>query len=166
MDDSRRSFIKKAAVGAGVAWAAPVIQTLRVPAYGAVGTPQPTTTTTPTMTCTAPPRSSCGDFTFCGGVPGSFECVCVKTTEGAAVCANVSFPHCAPSCPPFYNCDIRLGTCFPPLCVSSGECPPGFVCADLEDCHIKFCLPLATAAQCARASAGASETPTLLAALR
>ena len=166
MDESRRSLIKKAVVGAGFAWAAPVIQTLRVPAYGAAGTPQPTTTTIPTMTCAAPPRSSCGDFTSCGGVPGSFQCVCVKTTEGSAVCANADFPPCAPSCPPFYTCDPRLGACVPPVCVSSGECPPGFVCADLEDCGIKFCLPPATAAQCASASAGASRTPTLLAALR
>ena len=166
MDESRRSLIKKGVVGAGVAWATPVIQTLRVPAYGAAGTPQPTTTTIPTMTCTTPPRSGCGNFTSCGGVSGSFHCVCVKTTEGSAVCADADLPSCVGGCPPFYTCEPRLGSCLPPFCASSSECPPGFVCADLEDCGIKFCFPPATAAQCASAFAGTSATPSVLAALR
>jgi hypothetical protein len=162
MDESRRSLVKKGVVGAGVAWATPVIQTLRIPAYGAAGTPEPTTTIPP-MTCATP--STCPDFTSCGAA-GSSRCVCIGTTEGSAVCADAQLPPCAPSCPPFYTCDPVLNACVPPLCVGSGECPAGFVCADLEGCGVKLCLPLATPAQCAGATAGASDTPTLLAALR
>lgn len=55
MDESRRDLIKKAALGTGIVWAAPV---LRTGAAYAAGTPQPTTTSS------APP----GACTF-GNVP-------------------------------------------------------------------------------------------------
>ena len=46
MDESRRDLIKKAAVGAGIVWAAPMIHTSA--AVAQAGTPEPTTTTSTT----------------------------------------------------------------------------------------------------------------------
>jgi hypothetical protein len=66
MNESRRDFMKKAAVGTGVIWSVPVITSFAAPASGA-GTPPPGQA--PTTTTTPRPRSTTTTTTLPGGGP-------------------------------------------------------------------------------------------------
>lgn len=81
MDESRRSLIKKAAVGAGVVWAAPVVLSVATPAVA--GTPTP-------CDCEHPPTppksvgcnglSHCNVF-FCQAVVAPCDTVSVSCSD-------------------------------------------------------------------------------------
>ena len=136
---SRRGLVKKGAVGVGLVWATPMIQTLSSPAYGLAGSPPPGP-----IACSTP--------TFiCENVIS--KCACARTTEGDAVCVGpvVLCRRFFDDCPPGYVCfgPGDNGTCVA-FCQASSECPSGSVCVP-NTCIISepahTCLPLATAAK-------------------
>ena len=146
MDESRRSLIKKAAVGAGLVWASPVIQSVTSPAYGQAGTPQPTTTSTTTpgepilRPCFTP--SSCPDIVFC---PDGAPCVCADTVDGGAFCIDGSTPFCVDGqCPPGQVCITNeFGSfCGPPICSDQTDCPPSSLCTTGLCSPFSHCFPL------------------------
>ena len=121
MDESRRSLIKKAAAGAGVVWATPIITSLATPALA--GTPAPTTT----LPTPCPPLDRCI-------VPG---CGCYETTGRKPV--RAAFDHFDEPCPcpPGWFC--YGGICFPDFCFSDSECPPGQICVIVECAELGHC---------------------------
>jgi hypothetical protein len=129
VDESRRDLIKKAALGAGVAWTAPLLTSVGPAA--AAGTPPPTTTTSSsTTTSTTPPPPTCSNCQalaeFCDthpfvlprcGTPGAgvppLGCLCVpsKTADGTGPCV------CIHDVPASFN-----------SCSTTADCPSGFAC--------------------------------------
>ena len=105
MDESRRSLIKKATIGAGVVWATPAIQSLVIPA-AAAGTPPPSPGCRDNC-----PDIACANNPTCEGAPRGF-CFCARTVEGDCVCL-----------------DITLG-CVVEVCDTSADCPAGSRCVD------------------------------------
>ena len=102
---SRRRMLKRIGAGAAVAWSAPILTSIRVPAFAQ--SPQ------------CPGRDwNCGDeIQICGSGPGDTICVCDVNTEGDTICWNdyfcddpraiacstsadcgSEFPHCASTC--------------------------------------------------------------------
>jgi len=82
---SRRRILKRIGAGAAIAWAAPVLTSIRMPAFA-----QSTS-----GLCTA--NWNCGDtIVGCGGTPGESPCdngsppvcVCDLTVEGTSFCWN------------------------------------------------------------------------------
>src|SRR5207244_10560110 len=119
LDESRRNLIKKGAVGAGLVWATPMIQSMTNGAFA--GTPGPTRCG-PTGPCgNDGPGTGCGD-------PFD-QCRCYSTIDGGTVCATTDgvgvFCVFAP-CPPGMVCQVR---CLPlPCSATSPACPPGSIC--------------------------------------
>jgi hypothetical protein len=68
VNESRRDFMKKAAVGTGVVWSVPVITSFAAPA-AAAGTPPPGHGTTTTTSTTAPVPPVSPTTTLPGGGP-------------------------------------------------------------------------------------------------
>jgi len=117
----RRTVLKGAGVGAGLAWAVPVV--LASPAAAA------TTSGRPTTGCASCGPDACLDQPRCGAVgPGLPECRCSVTLNGACVCTRVV--ACA-----------AAAVCGPGL----PACPPGTVCV-ASCCDAPRCLPLCVAA--------------------
>jgi hypothetical protein len=102
---SRRRMIKRIGAGAAIAWSAPVLTSIRTPAFAQI------------YDCPGTDWN-CGDpFVECGvPVPGTI-CLCDLNTEGATICWNdfscgdpratpcassadcgSEFPHCATTC--------------------------------------------------------------------
>ena len=122
---SRRRMLKRIGAGAAIAWSAPVLTSLRTPAFAQYGR------------CTECSRCfSCGDFGGCptgtlspvcaGGIPpcDATTCLCAFTTEGGCFCfANV------------------FGTGGP--CTSNATCPGSERCVVTcsQGCQAAFCLP-------------------------
>jgi hypothetical protein len=106
MDESRRSLIKQAGLGAGAVWATPLLTSLATPA--AAGTPGPGLCT-PSV-CLALPGG--GIFPCRAGDPSFPNCVCAGTGAGGTVCVN-----------PFFGCPTADLACGP-----GNACPEGFVC--------------------------------------
>jgi hypothetical protein len=140
---SRRDLVKKGAVGVGLVWATPMIQTWNSPAYGLAGSPPPgpIACSTPTFIC---------ENVLAG-------CACARTTEGDAVCVGPYVPVLCrhppfQDCPPGYFClgPTDNGTCVL-FCDASSDCPPGSVCIT-DTCitggGLPICFPLATPANC------------------
>jgi hypothetical protein len=165
LDESRRDLIKKGAVGAGLVWASPMVQSVTSPAFGQVGTPGPTTTV-PRLACTDP--SGCADPRYCGT---ETTCVCVSTTDGDNACIDqsslsdlCSSPGPGRECPPGFECFCPDGVCAPGVCVrfcsSSADCGSGAVCATNLLCRDprSICFPLGSSELCSGAAqrAGAS----------
>lgn len=170
MDESRRDLIKKGAVGVGLVWATPMVQSVTTPTFGQVGTPGPTTTV-PRLACTEPFFCGTGGFFECGTGAG---CGCVSTTDGDNVCVDGSLdnrcssPGPGSQCPPGFECycpDVlcSLGVCLR-FCSSSADCGPGAVCATNVMCFPprSICFPLASSELCSgvaqRAGASSWET--------
>lgn len=143
-DLRRRDLIKKAAVGGGIVWASPVIQSMAT-AASAAGTPGPGTTTsttqgtTTTSTSTTLPVSTClpGQTSCNEESPTEFpctdnpQCFCVGTAEGGAEGDT------------FCACFDRGGCDGYQLCSSSSECLPGEFCTNPTeaDCCGGICVP-------------------------
>lgn len=90
VDESRRSLIKRAAAGAGVVWATPVITSLATPAVA--GTPAPTTTS---PTTTPPPPCDCDH---------------PEPTGRSVTCQTIGCPPTKYICPVIEPCDsVSLG---------------------------------------------------------
>jgi len=103
---SRRKVLQRIGAGAAVAWTAPILTSIRTPAFGQA-----------TPTCTSP-CAPCFDGTGeCGTDPvRGGTCFCSETIEGDCVCGSND------------ACD-EWGTC-----TSSSDCPPDFVCKPVS-CH-------------------------------
>jgi hypothetical protein len=108
---SRRRMLKRIGAGAAIAWSAPVLTSLRTPAFAQVSPG-------------ACPAWNCGDpITECGGTPcGLGPCVCDVDTEGKPFCWDNIF--CSDGATP---------------CSSSSECPSGWRCS--TNCCGQTCLP-------------------------
>jgi hypothetical protein len=149
MNESRRDLLKKAGVGAGIVWAAPILQTLRTPA-AAAGSPTPgsSTTSIPSETCGLP--STCGgDINFCDT---QTLCVCGTTTEGTVGCGELIILQPCESdatCPGGTTCEPLTVDPFGSFCVttctSSADCGPGAACA-VDTCFDDgICIPICSA---------------------
>ena len=99
---SRRGMLKRVGAGAAIAWSAPILSSLRTPAFAQY----PTRCQEPCDNCfDGVGDAPCGTDPVRGGT-----CLCSRTTEGACVCgANDA-------------CN-EWGTC-----TTSADCPSGFVC--------------------------------------
>lgn len=104
---SRRRMLKRIGAGAAVAWSAPVLTSLRTPAF-AQASP---TCTSPCAACFDSSAAECGTDPVRGGV-----CLCSASIEGDCVCGSDD------------TCD-EWG-----LCKSSSDCAPDFVCKPVA-CH-------------------------------
>ena len=125
---ARREVLKRLGVAAGVAWAAPVLTTLHMPASAAnVGTPNP-------QQCAG---ATCASFTPCST---NIDCVCGSVVGGGGLCIPGSTP-----CESLSPCE-NLG------------CPPGSVCSADSCCGDPVCVPLSLAAQCPPISALQTES--------
>ena len=74
---SRRKALKRIGAGAAIAWSAPVLSSLRTPAFAA-GTPR----------CEEPCRDDCSDgsFSVSCGASGPFGCFCSRDVTGKCFC--------------------------------------------------------------------------------
>ena len=70
-DISRRRMLKRIGAGAAIAWSAPVLTSLRIPAFAQAGSP----------VC-----QDCACFAAAGPCPGNPDCLCDRTMEGTCVC--------------------------------------------------------------------------------
>ena len=103
---SRRKALKRIGVaGAAAAWSAPLISSLRTPAFAA------------SPRCGEPPcGTACGfpgDFVVCGD-----DCICVETVEGTCACIqfDVGFDNCTSSSDCGADVVCVKGTCRGDLC--------------------------------------------------
>jgi hypothetical protein len=104
---SRRSMLKRLGAGAAVAWSAPVLSTLRAPAYG-----QPYLCDPPCTNCQF--GTICGHLCACVGVPNP-DCFCSDT----GICLEDE-----PICQQDADCDAWCGE-------PGGRCAP---CEFTEEC--------------------------------
>jgi len=108
-DDSRRSFLKKAAVVGGAAWSVPVLQTALAPAASA------SPGTGVGQVCTGGTGDNgklCGDGSRCfGGICGADGATCT------------TYSHC------------MSGGCYNAVCVAAGQVGPGGSCLGSSNCQ-------------------------------
>jgi hypothetical protein len=121
--ESRRSVLRKIAVGGAVAWSAPVL--LSSPASAATGSPQPTTTTESTLPpqCDSGPWECGNDLVLCGTSGLDGICNCDTDVHGNDFCWG-NFP-CG---------DPRVVDC-----AANTDCPPGWACT--TTCCGQTCAP-------------------------
>jgi hypothetical protein len=120
---SRRKMLKRIGAGAAIAWTAPVLTSLRTPAFGQRYN-----------VCEEPCNATCGNFPRCGSNPETGEaCFCSRDRRGLCFCWNnaacAALPNCGNlGCPPGWSCtstccDQSFGTrvkCLPPCGTSAG----------------------------------------------
>jgi len=120
---SRRRMLKRVGAGAAIAWSAPILSSLRTPAFAQDRYPAP-----------CPERCE-----------GCFAGVCGESPLGVCVCAETVVAGC--------TCFQPICLQAPQVCDAANPvCPEGFVCVVEACCGISFCaalcgtvLPLATA---------------------
>ncbi len=120
-DISRRTMLKRAGVGAAVVWSAPILSSVRVPAFAR--------TATGPGGCPKNPCDSCDVNTPCNS---AFDC---QNSGGACNCwvlADRSSCYCGP---------ISACTGFQPC--QNGQCPAGQCC--VENCCGQLCYPVCSA---------------------
>ena len=113
MDDSRRDLIKKAAIGTGVVWAAPVMLNSISPAHA--GTPSPSKQEC--LECL--PFGPGNPHELCGGAPPGEPCFCVALNEGGCACVQGDAP---------------IGPCsfIENTCRTNADCGGGRVCMAVD----------------------------------
>lgn len=112
---SRRKVIKRAAAGAAVVWATPVLTSMATPAHAA-GTPKPCGTCGDDLCGTV--SEPCGESSF-PGIP----CLCAQKTDRTCACFQPV-------------CDVG------DACGNDSHCPPGFACVNPGCCGSTICAPL------------------------
>jgi hypothetical protein len=114
---SRRRMLKRLGAGAAIAWSAPVLSSLRTPAF-AQGYPRP---------CIACETNPCGvdPVAECGTGPTGITCLCALTVTGGCQCFQ---PICLTD---VEQCNVTNPTC-----------PVGFACVTEGCCGVSFCAPL------------------------
>jgi hypothetical protein len=116
---SRRRMLKRIGAGAAVAWSAPVLSSLRTPAFAQYPPPHPE--------CN---EATCETFVPCSGA--NPDCVCVDTDRGGTCVPGSTQCAGLPLCPG--------GT--------SAECPPDHVCAVNTCCVDPVCVPIELTRAC------------------
>jgi hypothetical protein len=124
---SRRRMLKRIGAAGAVAWSAPILSSVRTPAFAQYGPP-------PQPQCAG---ATCLTFAQCSLT--NPDCVCVTTGTGTGTCVPGS-TQCAP-----------LSDCGP-----GNTCPPGFFCAVETCCGRPVCAPVDLAAQCPSAGGRAA----------
>jgi hypothetical protein len=110
---SRRRLLKRLGAGTAVVWSAPVLSSIRTPAFAQSPTCFP---------------AFCGpQFEFCD--PGAPVCP-LPPGCGAAICSLMNDNSCL--------CwDFAVCTCPNPICTSDADCAPGQKCGPTEpDCDL------------------------------
>ena len=120
---SRRTALKRMATGAAIAWSAPILTSLRTPAFATNGSPV-------CASCEGPLCS--GAIPVCGQGADGFACICVETVRGDCACIN-NFDACGlgdecssdAGCPSDWRCFLdqccaspAVGLCGPPCGVA------------------------------------------------
>ena len=105
-------MLKRIGAGAAIAWSAPVLTSLRVPAFAQTVSPS----------CTGCEADPCGFNNFCGTAPNGGPCVCAQPDVGGCTCVQ---PQCGRLC--------ESGGCPEGFVCGFVECCGGFgpVCAPL-----------------------------------
>jgi hypothetical protein len=126
---SRRRMLKRIGAGAAVAWSAPVLSSLRTPAFAQY----PSVCGNPPCTV-AVPGCGPGDGVPCG--PFAASCGCLTTTENECFCINQGTCICAQTCTASADCP------------DGQRCIPGTVCGPVcvAGCGTCTCEPRARAA--------------------
>lgn len=115
---SRRRMLKRIGAGAAIAWTAPVLSSLRTPAF-AQETPRCPTDCRDNP-CGVNPALVCGQA-------ATGPCLCGHTVTGQCLCFQ---PICLD--PPVL-CDA-----------ANSDCPVGFGCVNSACCGLSFCAALCT----------------------
>jgi hypothetical protein len=110
---SRRTVLKRIGIATGVAWTAPVLSSMRTPAFAAGS---------PVDGCRDQVFACDGPMTVCGEGNNGLDCFCEKGSSGSTICANDLF------------CDDAVG------CTDDSGCDPGLICAS-NTCCGTVCLP-------------------------
>ena len=132
---SRRSALKRIGAGTAIAWSAPILSSLRTPAFAQYP-----------GTCERGQDSCAGADFNCNGLA---RCFCTGTAEGGLLC----------------GCFDRGGCEGYRLCSSSAQCPPGEFCTTTGtgDCCqgicVAPCTPTCGGGQPAGAAVTAGEPP-------
>jgi hypothetical protein len=112
---SRRRMIKRVGLATGLAWSAPILSSVRTPAFAQYSV------------CTG--TEACDSSVICGVGDRGFVCLCAPTTEGTPFCRQAQqFCGCAEFA----------------VCTSSADCPQGWACfvgGQPGCCPTNLCLP-------------------------
>jgi hypothetical protein len=119
---SRRKMLKRIGAGAAVAWSAPILTSMRAPAFAQ----QDTDACDPDSTCN--PAEPCSALDLCGGDRG--DCACfVRIRDNACACDAFPSNFCADYPPCNSDADCPSGMeCYASCCpagICRGPCPPG-----------------------------------------
>ena len=110
---SRRRMIKRLGAATAVAWTAPVLSSLRTPAF-AQGSP-----IDGCLDCVPlaqPAQEHCAGQPDCGAEPSGNPCSCLRTSQDTCACHSCVFCDN----PAITPCGAQPG---------AGPCPPGWICA-------------------------------------
>ena len=120
---SRRKMLKRLGAGAAVAWSAPVLTSLRTPAFAQYGP------CAPIGALCGPPDPRCGGASGCPDCPG--RTFCVALDDGSCFCAlggSCNFLPGEPICQTDADCEALLNPgarCGPTVC---DECAGNRAC--------------------------------------
>lgn len=113
---SRRRMLKRIGAGAAVAWSAPVLSSLRTPAFAQYP-----------PVCREPCEFTCGGTVQeCGPGIGGFGCLCDHDVGGDCVCINDAFCTDLLACTTQGDC-VAAGAgfrCIPSTCCPTAVCAP------------------------------------------
>ncbi len=115
---SRRKMLKRVGAGAAIAWSAPILTSIRTPAFAQYGS-----SCDPGQVC----QPACDVLRLCHG---NANCGCFPATDGGACTCG----------------DLKDGFCasFPP-CTAQADCPAGTTCVS-SCCPTGICIsPCGTA---------------------
>ena len=112
---SRRRMLQRIGAGAAIAWTAPVLTSLRTPAFAQA--------VSPGCAAPCPGRAFCGvGAENCG--PATNTCHCSDTVVGPDDCFCFNNERCQDAIP----------------CDTAADCPNGWVClSDSNGCHAQVC---------------------------
>lgn len=118
---SRKRLLKRMGAGAALAWSAPVLASLKTPAFAQVYPPPP------------PPGCANQDFVcggpdpvVCGVGNDGLDCFCEKGSAGQTICANDVFCDDAVACTSDADCGggiCAADTCCGQVCLSPCDNP-------------------------------------------
>lgn len=106
---SRRRMLKRIGAGAAIAWSAPILSSIRTPAFAQYGDPR-----CPACTPLGETGSEhCAGQADCGAEGSGNPCACLRTSGNTCACHSCVF------------CDNPAIV----ACSSQADCPAGWICA-------------------------------------
>jgi len=78
---SRRRMLKRVGAGAAIAWSAPILSSLRTPAFAQAYPAR----------CAEPCNATCGEFPQCGSSGPIGDCFCSRDASGSCFCWENDF---------------------------------------------------------------------------